>query len=286
MLQARARITIRITGLCALVALVVLPAGADPGAPLDAALAGAHREAANVARDVYRHPKQTLEFFGLESNQTVVEIWPAAGWYTEILAPVLREQGALYAATFVLSDKSGEYRRNIHNGFLAKLKARPELYDRVKLSGFDAGHTDIAPAGSADLVLTFRNVHNWMKEGFVDEAFAAFYRSLKPGGALGVVEHRAKPGTSLEKMIESGYVTEEHVVALATKAGFTLEERSEINANAADTAEHPRGVWTLPPAFAACREVAPGPAQEECRKPYSDIGESDRMTLRFRKPAG
>ena len=273
----------KLTAVLLLAASLSLPAGA---ASLDAAISGAHRDPANVARDAYRHPKETLEFLGLQPGMTVVEIWPAAGWYTEILAPVLRGTGSLYAATFVLTDESGEYRRRIHNGFLSKLESRPDIYDGVQLTGFGPGKTDIAPAGSADLVLTFRNVHNWMKEGFADDAFAAFFRSLKPGGALGVVEHRAKPGTSLEKMIESGYVTEEHVIALASKAGFVLEQRSEVNANPDDTADHPRGVWTLPPAFATCREVAAGPAQDECRKPWAAVGESDRMTLRFRKPPG
>jgi predicted methyltransferase len=275
----------RVVAWCGLAVAGALPAAADTAALLDAAVAGAHRSPANRARDVYRHPAETLRFFGLESGQTVVEIWPAAGWYSEILAPVLREKGTYYAAVFVLTDQTPEYQRNIQGAFLAKLKAGPELYDRVQLTELGAGRMDIAPAGAADLVLTFRNVHNWMKAGFADEAFAAFFRSLKPGGVLGVVEHRAKPGTPLEKMIESGYVTEEHVIALAARAGFVLEARSEINANPADTTDHPLGVWTLPPAMAKCREIAPGPAQDECRKPYQAIGESDRMTLRFRKPA-
>lgn len=259
-----------------------------PGAgatSLGEAIAGPHRDPANVARDVYRHPKETLEFFGLDPTMTVVEVWPARGWYTEILAPVLRDKGVYYAATFVINEGSNDYQRGIHNGYLAMLKGSPDLYGKVQLTELGAGRMEIAPAGAADLVLTFRNVHNWMKAGFVDEAFAAFFRSLKPAGVLGIVEHRAKPGASIERMIESGYVTEEHVIALAKKAGFVLEERSEINANSADTTDHPRGVWTLPPGFALCRDAAPGPAQDECRAPWKAIGESDRMTLRFRKPA-
>lgn len=255
------------------------------GTTLEGTIAGAHRDPANVARDAYRHPKETLEFFGLRQDQAVVEVWPARGWYTEILAPVLRDQGTYYAATFVINESSNDYQRGIQDGYLAMLKGSPDLYGKVRITELGAGRTEIAPAGAADLVLTFRNVHNWMKAGFADEAFAAFFRSLKPGGVLGIVEHRAKPGTSIEKMIESGYVTEEHVIALAKKAGFVLEDRSEVNANPADTTDHPRGVWTLPPGFALCRDVAPGPAQDECRAPWKVIGESDRMTLRFRKPA-
>jgi predicted methyltransferase len=269
-------------------AAVLVAATCIPGAgatSLGEAVAGAHRDPANVARDVYRHPRETLEFLGLDPAMTVVEVWPARGWYTEILAPVLRDKGAYYAATFVINEASNNYQRGIHSGYLAMLKDKPELYGKVQLTELGAGRTEIAPAGTADLVLTFRNVHNWMKDGYVDEVFAGFFRSLKPGGVLGIVEHRAKPGTSLEKMIESGYVTEDHVIALAKKAGFVLEDRSEINANPADTADHPRGVWTLPPGFALCRDVAPGPRQDECRAPWTAIGESDRMTLRFRKPA-
>lgn len=251
---------------------------------LDQAVAGEHRDPANRVRDVYRHPKETLKFFGLGPGMTVVEIWPAAGWYTEILAPVLRDAGTYYAPIFVLTGETPEYMRNIQKAFLEKVEQQPEIYDRVRLTEMALGRMNIAPAGSADLVLTFRNVHNWMEGGFAAEAFSAFHRSLKPGGVLGVVEHRAKAGTPLQQMIDSGYVTEEHVITLAKDAGFVLEDRSEINANPADTANHPRGVWTLPPAFAMCREVPPGPEQDACKQPYQAIGESDRMTLRFKKP--
>ncbi|MBI2992732.1 MAG: class I SAM-dependent methyltransferase [Gammaproteobacteria bacterium] len=254
------------------------------GSLLEQALAATHRDAANRERDRYRHPKETLEFMGLRPGMTVVEIWPAAGWYTEILAPFVRDAGQYYGAIFVLTAESPEYQHGIQAAFLDKLKGTPALYDRVKLTEMGAGRMDIAPAGSADLVLTFRNVHNWMKGGFVQNAFKAFYTTLKPGGVLGVVEHRARPGTPLQQMIDSGYVTEEQVIAYAREAGFALEEKSEINANAADSTNHPRGVWTLPPGFALCRELKPGPEADACKKPWQEIGESDRMTLRFRKP--
>lgn len=252
---------------------------------LDQAIAAGHRDPANRERDRYRHPKETLSFFGLRPDMTVVEIWPAAGWYTEILAPLLRDKGTYYAATFVLTADTPEYTRNTQQAFLDKIAGSPQLYDRVKVRQMGAGSMNIAPAGSADLVLTFRNVHNWMKAGFAQDAFKAFYQTLKPGGVLGVVEHRAKPGSTMQQMIDSGYVTEDQVIAYAKEAGFALEEKSEINANAADTKDHPRGVWTLPPGFALCREVKPGPELDACKKPWQAIGESDRMTLRFRKPA-
>lgn len=273
---------------------VILFGGVGPWAPamaetidslLDRAIAGEHRDPANRERDGYRHPKETLKFMGLQPGMTVVEIWPAAGWYTEILAPVLREGGTYYGAIFVLTADTPEYTRVTQQGFLDRIGKRPDVYDRVNITEMGPGRMHIAPAGSADLVLTFRNVHNWMKGGFAPEAFKAFYTALKPGGALGIVEHRAAPGTSVERMVESGYVTEDQVIAFAREAGFALEERAEINANAADTKDYPQGVWTLPPGFALCRNMEAGPEQDACKQKYRAIGESDRMTLRFRKSA-
>ena len=283
------KIQLAIASRCGLLlwgAALLAPAFAEDNADqiIDQAITAGHRDPIFKSRDRYRHPGETLKFFGLRPDMSVVEIWPAAGWYTEILAPVLRDSGTYHAATFVLTPESSEYQRGIHSKFLEKVKAAPDLYGKVKLTELGPGRMEIAPAGSADLVLTFRNVHNWMKGGFAEDAFKSFHAALKPGGVLGVVEHRAKPGTPMQKMIDSGYVTEEQVISLASAAGFKLEEKSEINANAADTTQHERGVWTLPPAFALCREVPPGPEQDKCRQPWEAIGESDRMTLRFRKP--
>ena len=252
---------------------------------LEQAIAAGHRDPANRERDRYRHPQATLSFFGIKPDMTVVEIWPAAGWYTEILAPLLRDKGTYYAATFMLTADTPEYTRNTQQAFLDKIAKSPDLYDRVKITQMGAGTMNIAPAGSADLVLTFRNVHNWMKAGFAQDAFKAFYQTLKPGGVLGVVEHRAKPGSTPQQMIDSGYVTVDQVIAYAKEAGLVLEDKSEVNANPADTKDHPQGVWTLPPGFALCRDLKPGPELDECRKPWRAIGESDRMTLRFRKQA-
>jgi predicted methyltransferase len=244
---------------------------------LELAITGNHREAKNVARDVYRHPKETLLFFGLKPGMTVVEIWPGGGWYTEILAPVLRDKGKLYEASFAVQLKAApDLRREIERDFRKKLAQRPEIYDRIIHTELQVPeYTAIAPRGSADLVLTFRNVHNWAKDGSADAAFKAFYDVLKPGGILGVSDHRAKPGTPFEDMIHSGYVTEDYVIELARRADFKLAAKSEINANPKDTKDHPKGVWTLPPTLRL---------GDRDREKYLAIGESDRMTLKFLKP--
>ena len=253
-----------------------MSAEGDAGA-IDRALAGAHRAEANRARDIYRHPRETLQFFGLKPGMTVVEIWPGGGWYTEVLAPVLRGNGVLYAAHFHVDEKSPKYMGPSRDGFLKKLAAHPAVYDQVRVTAFNAPqNVAIAPAGTADLVLTFRNVHNWTAAKNDEASFRAFFTALKPGGVLGVVEHRAKEGAALEEMIKSGYMTEAYVIALAEKAGFRLAGRSEVNANPKDTKDHPRGVWTLPPTWRL---------GDQDRAKYAAIGESDRMTLKFVKPA-
>jgi predicted methyltransferase len=226
-------------------------------------------------RDAARHPLETLTFFGIKPSMTVVEIWPGSGWYTEILAPYLKDQGTLYAAHFPKETKV-KFFRIYREKFKQKLAAQPALYKNVKLTELSSKViSEISPENSADRVLTFRNVHNWMSAGGDKLAFLSFYKALKPGGILGVVEHRAKPGTSIETMKASGYVTEEYVIQLAESAGFELLARSEINANPRDKANHPKGVWTLPPTLRL---------QEENKDKYLAIGESDRMTLKFIKP--
>ncbi|MGQ0586621.1 MAG: class I SAM-dependent methyltransferase [Gammaproteobacteria bacterium] len=262
----------------AVLAAAILGGCAATGPTLDSVLAGDHRTPAYVERDKYRHPKETLEFFGLAPGQTVVEVWPGRGWYTEILAPYLKDGGQYYAAGFAISlvaDGTPQYMRTINADFATKMGERPDLYSEVIVS--ELGKPErwhACPAGTADLVLTFRNVHNWVAGGFENEMFKAFNAALKPGGTLGVVEHRAKPGTSLEQMKESGYVTEAYVIELAEKAGFKLVGKSEVNANPKDTADHPEGVWTLPPVLRL---------KDQDREKYLAIGESDRMTLRFVK---
>jgi len=268
----------RTLAAASLLALCHAHAMAVDAAPLlDRAIAGEHRAEADRARDRYRHPKETLLFFGLQPDMTVVEVWPSAGWYTDILAPVLRERGKLYAARFAVSwDKAPDFLKERDKGFLARLAARPDIYGSVLPTELLApGFVDAAPRGSADLVLTFRNVHNWAKAGNADAMFAVFFDVLKPGGVLGVVEHRANPGTSFEEQIKSGYMTEAYVIEAAQKAGFRLVARSELNANPRDTKDHPEGVWTLPPVLRM---------GEKDRAKYLAIGESDRMTLKFVKP--
>lgn len=236
-----------------------------------------HRSSKNIARNEYRHPEETLAFFGLKSTMTVVEIWPGGGWYSEILAPVLKDNGQYYAAGFSLvAERTPNWRKNYQRKFAAKLKENPEVYDNTLVSDLSIPERpEIAPAGTADLVLTFRNVHNWMKGEYAQAVFDSMYKALKPGGILGVVEHRAKPATNLKDMIISGYVTEAHVIKLAETAGFKLDAKSEINANAKDDTLHPKGVWTLPPSLRL---------DETDRDKYIAIGESDRMTLKFVKP--
>jgi predicted methyltransferase len=241
---------------------------------LDQTLAASHRSAESRARDASRHPRETLRFFGLRPDMTVVEVWPGGGWYTEILAPVLREHGRLYAAH--LDPGSSEYARRTVEGFRGKLAAHPELYDKVVVTTLAAppAKSEIAPPGSADLVVTFRNLHNWMMFGWQREAFAAMHAALKPGGVLGVVEHRGDPRRPQDPKAASGYVQEQSAIELIESTGFKLVGRSEVNANPRDTKDYEKGVWALPPTFAA------GAAD---RTRYAAIGESDRFTLKFVK---
>lgn len=263
-----------------LILCLALPASVPAVAQLtlDEAVASSHRTPAFVERDLYRHPKATLDFCGVSAEQTVVEVWPGAGWYTEILAPFLRDKGKYVAAGFVVTNfaDAPEWRRKMMSEFAAKLAAQPALYGQVEIR--ELGLPDrwaAAEPGSADRVLTFRNVHNWLTADYAPQMFAAFEKALKPGGSLCVIEHRARPGTSIEQMKKSGYVTEALVFDLARTAGLLLDGRSEINANPKDHTQHPEGVWTLPPTLRL---------GDKDREKYLAIGESDRMTLRFVKP--
>lgn len=258
--------------------LLMLVCGATLAAPdLADILKDEHRSAEHIARDKYRNPRATLEFFGLKPTMTVVEVWPAPGYYTEVLAPYLRDKGRYYAAGFALAEEiTPAWRHEVHAKYLAKLKSDPGRYDRVRVTALGPQEAwQPAPTGSADLMLTFRNVHNWMKGDYEREMFDAFYKALKPGGVLGVVEHRAKPDTSRQWMVDSGYVTEAYVIELAELAGFKLQAKSEVNANPRDDTLHEKGVWTLPPSLRL---------GDKDRAKYLAIGESDRMTLKFVKP--
>ena len=250
-------------------------------AALDNAIAGDHRNAKNKARDKYRHPKETLAFFGFRSDMTVVEILPGGGWYTEILAPALRDNGKLYAAQYNINPRFA-YQRRLFGEFLTKIGRAPKVYGDVVITAFDFPNgLDIAPDGSADLVVTFRNAHNWLGEehpqGSAELAFRAMYDALKPGGVLGIVAHRWPDPDNEDPHAEDGYVSEARLIGLAETAGFEFGGRSDVNRNPNDTHDHPEGVWTLPPTL----ELG-----DKDRERYLAIGESDRLTIKFVKPAG
>ena len=245
--------------------------------PLAAAIASPARTPKFVARDVYRHPLETLRFFGLRPDKTVVEIWPGRGWYLEILAPYLHDRGKYYAAIEAPDVAGASQEAKDDAAFLRRRIADdPADFGKVIVTDLHPPQlTEICPPGTADLVLTFRNVHNWIDGGDQQAQFDTFFKALKPGGVLGVVEHRAKPGTSLDETRKSGYVDEAYVKKLAANAGFRFAAESPVNNNPKDTKDYPKGVWTLPPSFAL---------GDTDRAKYLAIGESDRMTLRFVKP--
>jgi predicted methyltransferase len=266
----------RLRGL-ALAPVLALAAVAPAQAELDwtAALEGEHRSEKNAARDAFRHPRETLEFFGLREDMTVVELSPGGGWYTEVLAPLLAPSGNYYAAHY--SVNGGSYARRALGRYLQKLGENDDVYGKVTVTTLSPPSTVvIAPPGSADMVLAFRNVHSWMGSDSLAEVFVAAFDALKPGGVFGVVQHRASDGRDIERMKDTGYVSEDHVIAAARSVGFELGGRSEINANPRDTGQWEGGVWELPPSLAG---------DEADREARLAIGESDRMTLKFVKPA-
>ena len=240
---------------------------------LDQVLAGSWRSAANRARDAYRHPKATLQFFGIRPDQTVIEITPGGGWYSEVLAPLLHDNGHYIAA--VPAPRADAVARRDDDALRRKFAADPARYGHAQIVEFDPRAPVFGPPGSADRVLTFRNVHNWVMADTAPAMFKAFHAVLRPGGVLGVVDHRAADDAALAAVKPGGYLPTRYVVKLATDAGFVLEQGSEINANPGDTRNYPKGVWTLPPTLAL---------GQQDRATYLAIGESDRMTLRFVKP--
>ncbi|HZW59605.1 MAG TPA: methyltransferase [Woeseiaceae bacterium] len=279
-IQCRAAVAAAMIGIAWLPAQTAA-AALDPAteAALDAAINGAHRSAANKARDSYRHPQETLAFFGFRSDMTVVEVWPGGGWYTEILAPALQADGRFYAAQYSVNPAFG-YQREYFGSYLSKLGGMPDLYRDVIVTHLAAPHElEIAPRGSADMVVTFRNVHNWFEQGYGKHAatlgFVAMFDALKPGGILGIVDHRWPDASNEDPGAENGYISEERTIAYAEAAGFEFAGRSDINRNPRDTHDHPQGVWTLPPSLAL---------GEQDRERYLAIGESDRYTLKFVKP--
>jgi predicted methyltransferase len=242
---------------------------------LDNILADPHRPEADRARDRYRHPKDTLLFFGVRPEMTVLEVWPEPGWYTDIIAPLVRDRGKYYAAVME-PDPASQFVTGRLTSFRSKLAADSTLYGNATIVTFPAHGGDVVPPGSIDLVVTFRNIHNWMSEGTASDAFATIFKALKPGGMLGVVDHRGSPGVPQDPKAKSGYVNEEYAIKLIEAQGFRLLGTSEINANPKDTKDYEQGVWTLPPTFRL---------GDKDRDKYTEIGESDRFTLKFEKPA-
>jgi len=249
-------------------------AAATEAAPIDRVLAGDWRSEANKARDAYRHPRETLAFLGVQPGQRLIEVWPGGGWYAEVLAPLLRSQGQ-YTAAVPRPGKPGDNTAKANDKLRATFAAAPAVYGTPAVVEVDPKAPVLGAPGSADVVLTFRNAHNWVMAGNEAAMFKAFFAVLKPGGVLGVVDHRARPDQPAAEMKSSGYLPQAYVVKLAEAAGFRLEEASEVNANPRDTKDYADGVWTLPPALAL---------GEKDRAKYQAIGESDRMTLRFTKP--
>lgn len=254
------------------------PAQAAPAmSSLESAVAGDWRLDSVKVRDKWRHPAETLTFFGIKPTDTVVELWPGGGYYTAILGPWLKSGGGKLIVAQMDAPQAV-------SAWQAAYGDHPETYGEIAVTTASKTASSIAPDGTADAVVTFRNIHNWMAGGFADKIFADAFRALKPGGVLGVEEHRLPSARDMSLTGESGYVLEGYVVQLAQNAGFVLEESSEINANPKDTADHPLGVWMLPPNLRAPQPGTPE-AEGYDKAKYEAIGESDRMTLRFRKPA-
>jgi predicted methyltransferase len=237
---------------------------------------GDHRSPENKVRDVYRHPQQTLEFFDIKPDMKVVEVSPGKGWYTEILGPYLKEKGELYLARFS-KDTEVEYFQIANKALDDLMASHKDLYGKVTFTTFEPPTVvgPVAPENSVDRVITFRNVHNWMKAKKEKEAFQEFFKALKPGGIFGIVEHREKLTKIQDPEAKSGYVREDFIITLAESVGFKFVSKSEVNANYLDTANYPEGVWTLPPVLRL---------KDKDRAYYLSIGESDRMTLKFVKP--
>ena len=237
-------------------------------------LAADYRPEESRTRDRSRHPKETLLFFGIRPEMSVLEVWPEPGWYTEVIAPLLRDKGKYYAAV-IAADPESKYITQRLEEYRHKLAERPDLYDRVSVVSFPADGSDAVPPASVDMVVTFRNIHNWMSRDTAAPARATMYRALKPGGVLGVVEHRGNPAVAQDPRAKSGYVNEDYAIRLIEAQGFRLVAKSQVNANPRDTKDYEQGVWTLPPTYRL---------GDKDHDKYAAIGESDRFTLRFVKP--
>jgi predicted methyltransferase len=244
-----------------------------PDAALVKAVADPGRTAKYVARDRFRHPAEELAFFGLKPNMTVVEVWPGGGYWTEVLGPYLKGSGHYLAAVPVRGESKEEDATTA--AWRTRVEQQKDHYGNITITGLGKDHYEVAPPGSADLVVTFRNFHNWMDAGYADEALKGIYTALKPGGILGVEDHRGRDDQPQDPHAKSGYVRQDYTIEAARKAGFEFVGASEINANPKDTKDYPEGVWTLPPTLTL---------GDKDRAKYVAIGESDNYVLKFRKP--
>jgi len=241
---------------------------------LDNILADPHRPDVDRARDRYRHPKDTLLFFGIRPEMSVLEVWPEPGWYTDVIAPLVRDRGKYYGAV-MQADPASHYVSARLEAYRNKLALDPTLYANASVVTLPADGGDVLPPGSVDMVVTFRNLHNWMARGTAPQVFATIFKALKPGGVLGVTDHRGNPAIPQDPKAKSGYVNEEYAIQLIEAQGFKLVGSSEVNANPKDTKDYEQGVWTLPPTYRL---------GDKDREKYAAIGESDRFTLKFMKP--
>ena len=247
-------------------------AAAAPDPALVSAVASPARSASAVARDKARHPVEELTFFGLDPKMSVVELWPGGGYWTDILGPYLKD-GGHYTIALPAPGNAEEGPSVVR--LRARIAGEKDRLGVIHESTLGAGHFEIAPPGSADLIVTFRNFHNWMSDGYAEQALAACFTALKPGGILGIEEHRGSNDVLQDPKAKSGYVRQDYTIALAKKAGFVLVGSSEINANPRDTKDWPDGVWTLPPTLAQ---------GDKDRAKYIAIGEADNFVLKFQKP--
>jgi predicted methyltransferase len=266
-----------IGALALAMSLTLYPCARAAELTLDSAVHNPLRSEKFVARDGARHPLEELSFFGVTPASTVVEIWPGGGYWTEILAPFLHDKGVYYVALQGkgATDEANAEAEKLNAAFRQKIDGDKATYGKLVPTVLGEGETDIAPAGSADVVLTFRNLHNWLAQGYAPEALAAFYRALKPGGVLGIEDHRGHRDVVQDPKAADGYVRQDYAIALAKAAGFEFVGASEIDANPKDTANWPKGVWTLPPTFRL---------GDQDRAKYAAIGEADNFVLKFRKP--
>ena len=250
--------------------------GREPTASaLDAILAGSQRSAADRGRDPYQHPKETLLFFGIRPHTRILQVWPESGWYTEIIAPLVRGHGRYYAGVIAPDPGSRFLQARLAN-YRRLLASRPDLYGAVKVVPFPLDGADVLPPGSAGMVVSFRDLHEWMALGNAPQALATIYRVLAPGGVFGIVDNRGNPALPQDPLAKSGYVRQDYAIRMIEAAGFKLVAASEVNANPRDTKNYPAGVWTLPPDYRLGNID---------RAQYQAIGESDRFTLKFVKPA-